>query len=244
MMHKFAVATLCFSLAVSAFGQQPSGNAPLRSRAELTTTCDGAWKDVHTAIDNLKRLDLSTNTERERLTCLLEAIGATTFDSRDSNYNQLFFKMEVESLVHAYGLANYDYFATQMRLRTGRLHDALRGVLLKAGHPEAFRDYFAEQRLATSGAAKKTQTPGVARFWAPFIEDGKCLDAACSPRLPETLAVIRANLDLVAKDLEVSAKAAPTDASPNVQRDRREDERLLSVVGRVERGELAIGRVR
>jgi len=239
-MSKWSLAFLCSLAAYAASAQQPTRDVPVYNRAQLATVCGGLWTEVNAAIDNLKRLDLSTEKEKQRASCLLDVLAATQFDARDRGYNELFFKLELKSLVHVYNVASYDFFASEMRARTGRTHDALRGVLMAAGHPDAFRDYFAERRVAT----EKAQAPGAARFWSPFVEEGKCLDAACSTRLPETIGVIRANLGLVARNLEASSNAAPLDTTPKVQNERQEDERLLTVVRRVERGEATIGRIR
>ena len=247
-MRKILLTMFGLLLAYSTLAQYPSENRVQRGPTQLAMACGGVWNDVQTAIRNLKRLDLSAKAEQERVTCLLGAIADTTFDARDVNYDRLLANSEIELLVHAYGLEGYDFFAGEMKARTGRVHDALLGVLLKAGHPEAFASYFAEKRQITPTLPRKPVIPGASLFFAPFIEQGKCLDAACSPRLPEALGVIHANLDLVAKILDESANAKPSTSVPSIIQHedelRQEDVRLLAEVRQIQRGEATIGHLK
>jgi hypothetical protein len=56
--------------------------------------------------------------------------------------------------------------------------------------------------------------------------------------------VIRANLDSVALKLAGSSFAAGDDQTPGVLSARQEDERLLGIVQRIQKGEATLGHVR
>lgn len=243
---------LALLLAFTAVAQQPQPQQrPGHGVAALGAACDGVWQDIQTANQSLKLMPQQplTRADRTRLSCLLEAIGRTTFDARDPEFNS-FLAMEATWLaVSAYGPAAYDFFAGQLASQQSQpVERGLQRVLLERGHPEAFRRYFAEQR-GKGAPGQPTAQPNHSAYvlFEPLIARGTCSSGLCSERLSETVQLVRANLDVVDRQLQAAESfepMSPTDEAKRDARHVREAARSLrATIGRISRGEAAIGAV-
>ena len=151
-------------------------------------------------------------------------------------------------VVGAHGPAAYDFFAEQLH---ADLADSVRhGIqvdLMGAGHPEAFRLYFSERRETLNRHENWIHEPGAApSLFAPLIFQGKCSDGVCSDRIPETLQIIAANLDIL--ELELQATEPFREQSRTVDAEHAQDmgdaaPTLRAAIARIKRGEAVIGAV-
>jgi hypothetical protein len=109
-------------------------------------------------------------------------------------------------------------------------------------------EYFAVRRVQVS--EKKPPTVLIESYhYHELLETGRCMVAPCSPREGRLLAVVKANLDIVEKDLEAVIDRRPSPcATPGTARSmdgwRADALQVLQIVARIRRGEATIGKIR
>jgi hypothetical protein len=193
--------------------------AVARGEEPLERACGGAWRQFMKV--SWSPIDL----DRERVTCLLSAIGNERDQwTVDSNINILIF---------AHRPSAYDFFASQLDAHGSRVHHALLRTLVATGQPDAVRAFFAEPR-----PADLNDIAAELLFYAVSLHGTPCHVRVCSARLAESREIFRANLDRVELDLQAAAdlRAAPgasRDEMSKVERLRaKAHELLLEVLGR------------
>ncbi|HEY0370940.1 MAG TPA: hypothetical protein VGD79_03010 [Thermoanaerobaculia bacterium] len=233
-------------LASSVAGQQPE-KLEVRGGKALESACDGAWLRVQATVMALSHMPENAldRAERVRVTCLLDAIGRTTFDA-DPQIDDLYTHSAVSTLVGVYGPAGYDFFASEYARHSARVQRALDAALFGRGHPDAFRRYFETRR--SHDARRESPTPSVAAspaVWSPVIERGTCSKELCSSRIEETLQLVRKNLDMVDADLALTESVEPSslssDALEAARKTRSSARHLREMIGRIRRGEVVMG---
>jgi hypothetical protein len=209
----------------------------------LADVCGGAWQEVDAAVTSLHHFDaVVTGEGRAKLDCLLRAADEQKFHSKDAQFDQLLASQMIRILVSAYGPANYDLFAQLLPAQPERVRRGLMAALLERGQPEMFAEYFRQRRSAAT-RQPIDRNAATARLFRPLIERGTCGAALCSGRLDETLRIVKGNLDIVASELRATAAAAAGNSEHDRQI-RSEATQLLEMIGRVERGEQPIGKIR
>jgi len=217
-----------------------SAQSPTDAGDPLSSSCNGAWREVRQAIDRAQTIDFTKTREgREKISCLLDTISRTTFSSRDSSLDVVLQRTAVRLLIDAVGPDGYDFFAAQIPSHSSRVRSALIGRLLSHGQPEAFEAYFSDLRRELSSQDARKRDPEVAlNMFEPLVLHGRCIEELCSARINETLRIVGVNLDLVTQRLrQLEAESAPT--SKSAERSRR----LRAAIERIARNEAQIGSV-
>lgn len=246
---RYALLILVQGVATCLLGQTASptaatSNDPL---ATILPSCGGSWESIRRASAEVRVLDAPMTREaREQILCLLDGINKTTFD-KDPQYDNLMASQFTRVVIMAYSKAGLDFFAEQLPQQPERVGRGIATVLLDYGHPVAVRQYFELRRakLARGETWNRESSIALGAFGS-FLEDGNCGDSICSDHVAESIALIQANLDIV--DMELAAiekRATPESRSPqtvaDAQRERMAASRLRNLVGRIQRGEVAIG---
>jgi hypothetical protein len=246
-MHKHLILVAGLLIAATSHGQTivASSELPAAEKA-LATACGGAWSSVMPAVLSGKRL-APDEARTAQIRCLLEALGATTFDARNQTADQTFVDLKVDLLLGAYTPDAYDGFATHLGTSPDRVRHGLLAALVDVGQPDAMRAYFADRRKQLDDRTLPGSLSTPTRYRA--LLTGRCSKAPCSPRLAESLMVVRANLDVAAAELHATLElTAPVAASAEeLQKTaavHREAGELIQAINRIERGEATIGKVR
>ena len=216
-------------------------NAPVDGRHDpLWNVCDGAWREVQTASSEGRLLAASLRSEsgRARMRCLLGAIN----DLRTANgaaYDRAAAAMRVELLVGVAGADGLDFFADQVDSQPPVVAATLNSTLLRRGHPEAFRRYFnfRREKLAR-GETWPRDNAATPSIFADLIGRGRCAMPTCSAQLPQTLALIEANLDLVELELRGLEESLVPSSDESLRRNVRA---VRELAGRVRSGAAAMG---
>jgi hypothetical protein len=240
---------LVLFVASSVAGQQPQKPEAHGVKA-LESACDGAWLQVQATVTALSHMPKNAldRAGRVRVTCLLDAIGKTTFDA-DPQMNDVYTHSAVSTLVGVYGPEGYDFFASEYARQSARIQRALDAALFGRGHPDAFRRYFEARRSNDARYEPHTQSlAATAAVWSPVIERGTCSKELCSSRIEETLQVVRKNLDIVDADLALTESVEPSstsfEARDSAEKTRNSARHLREMIGRIRRGEVVMGRAR
>lgn len=237
------------SVAVFAFGQSgaPVATDAKNPLATILPSCSGAWESIQRASAEVQTLNATMTREvREQILCLLDGINTTTFD-KDSQYDNLMAVEFTKVIVAAYSRNGLDFFAEQLPQQPARVRRGLASALLEYGHPVAMRQYFEARRARLARGESLSDAPSIALgLFGSYFENGTCGAGRCTEHLSETLAMIQANLDII--DMELAAvekRATPQSRSPETaeraQREREAASRLRGLVGRIQRGEVALG---
>src|SRR5258706_14322958 len=78
--------------------------------------------------------------------CLLQTIGATTFDARNQTADQTIVDLKIDLLLGAHTPAAYDGFAGYLGTSPDRVRHGLMAALVDVGQPDALRAWFADRR--------------------------------------------------------------------------------------------------
>jgi hypothetical protein len=226
---------------------KPVTAADLPSHDPMNAACDGAWRDVHAAALEGRRLGatLSAPAGRGRLLCLIGALGTIQHGDSDG-YNRWMIIEKTSILLGVYGPEAFDFFAQQMDAQEASVQTAIRMALLDVGQPEAFSRYFAfrRERLARGEEWNRENTTSPTLF-DNLIAKGACAALICSSRTSETLRIVSENLDIVQMELEGALRAALSERITSRTESNAlhaSAQRVLEMVERVRRGEVAIGR--
>ncbi len=206
-MHKHLILLAGLLVAAVAHGQTIMASSELPAAEKtLASACGGAWSAVMPAVLSGNRL-APDEARTAQVRCLLQTIGATTFDARNQTADQTFVDLKIDLLLGAYTPAAYDVFATHLGTSPDRVRHGLIAALIDAGQPDAMRAYFADRRtqLDHHNLPGSLSAPTLYRA----LLAGHCSKAPCSPRLSESLTVVRANLDIVAAELHATLELTP-----------------------------------
>ncbi len=239
---------LALPLATGVFAQStaPRETAAPDPRSNTLPSCGGAREAMDRAIAQVQVLDVKMTREvREQILCLLDGVNKTTFDN-NSQYDNLYAAYQTRFIVMMYSNAGLDFFAEQLPQQPDRVRRGLSTILLESGHPVAVRRYFEVRRAKLTAGETWDRENSMVGLFGSFLEDGTCGGGLCSEHLAETLTIIQANLDII--DMELAAvekrltrQSQSPETAEHAQQERELVSRLRGLVGRIQRGEVAIG---
>lgn len=209
-MHKHLTILGAFLLVAASAGAQSIIVSAEQERAAraLETACDGAWSSFTQANleGHLLRID---DARAAQANCFLKTLSTTTFYAYNPDLDQARVDSNVRLLLLAYMPSAYDHFADQLDVFPGRVQHGLLSTLLEVGDPKATRMYFAARRAHEQQVS--ADTPG---YYRAMLAERCQRVRRCSPRLAESLAIVRANLDIVETELRATLMlTAPEGAS-------------------------------
>ena len=173
-----------------------------RAETAFESACGGAWSSVLPAILSDKRMHMD-DAHASQVGCLLKTLAATTFDARDAAADQRYVDVKAGLLVAAYDASADDYFAGQLRTSPARVQHGLTTALVSAGEPTATRMYFETRRSTAQPVSDATL------HYYRMMFEGHCVKTPCSPRLAESIAIVRSNLDIAEAELRAVAALTP-----------------------------------
>lgn len=234
-MHKHIALLGAFLLAAASAGAQTIMVSAEQARAAqaVESACNHAWSSMMRASleRHLMHID---DAHTAQVSCFLKTLSTTTFASYDSDFDQSYVDSYVRGLLYAYAPSDYGYFANQIEVFPGRVQHGLLSALLNVGDPKATRMYF-EAKHAPAQAQPLSRN--MLDYYRVMVE-GRCHQVGCSPRFAESVAIVRANLDVVETELRATLmltaqKGASVDELNRIAAVHRDAQGLIETVHRV-----------
>ncbi|HEX3108664.1 MAG TPA: hypothetical protein VHU41_06190 [Thermoanaerobaculia bacterium] len=170
------------------------------------SACGGAWGSVLPSILSNKRMHVD-DAHASQVGCLLKALAATTFNAHDAAADQRYVDVRIGLLVAAYDASADDFFASQLPTAPTRVQHGLVIALVDVGEPVATRMYFEMRRAEVQPVSDATL-----HYYRTMFA-GRCLKAPCSPRLTESIGIVRSNLDIAETELRAVAAMTPREGA-------------------------------